>query len=68
VFSVPALIAELSVILPLEPGDVIFTETPAGVGFVRKPPRFLQPGDELVTYIQGLGEMQHTFKSSQEQG
>lgn len=61
VFSVPALIAELSAVLPLQPGDVIFTGTPAGVGMVRNPPRFLQPGDELSTYIEGIGEMRHTF-------
>ncbi len=47
VFSVPRLIAELSAILPLLPGDVIFTGTPAGIGATRKPPRFLQPGDVL---------------------
>ncbi|MHB8689976.1 MAG: fumarylacetoacetate hydrolase family protein [Solirubrobacteraceae bacterium] len=61
VFSVPALIAELSAVLPLEPGDVIFTGTPAGVGMVRNPPRFLRPGDQLSTYIEGIGEMRHTF-------
>jgi 2,4-didehydro-3-deoxy-L-rhamnonate hydrolase len=61
VFSVSALIAELSAVLPLEPGDLIFTGTPAGVGMVRNPPRFLQPGDELSTYIEGIGEMHHTF-------
>jgi 2,4-diketo-3-deoxy-L-fuconate hydrolase len=61
VFSVPALIAELSAVLPLQPGDVIFTGTPAGVGMVRNPPRFLRPGDELSTYIEGIGEMRHTF-------
>jgi 2,4-didehydro-3-deoxy-L-rhamnonate hydrolase len=61
VFSVPALIAELSAVLPLEAGDLIFTGTPAGVGMVRKPPRFLRPGDELSTYVEGIGEMRHTF-------
>jgi 2-keto-4-pentenoate hydratase/2-oxohepta-3-ene-1,7-dioic acid hydratase in catechol pathway len=61
VFSVPALIAELSAVLPLGPGDVIFTGTPAGVGMVRNPPRFLRPGDQLCTYIEGIGEMRHTF-------
>jgi 2,4-diketo-3-deoxy-L-fuconate hydrolase len=64
VFSVPALIAELSSVLTLEPGDVIFTGTPAGVGMVRKPPRFLQAGDELITYIEGIGEMRHTFTAN----
>jgi 2-keto-4-pentenoate hydratase/2-oxohepta-3-ene-1,7-dioic acid hydratase in catechol pathway len=61
VFSVPAIIAELSSVVTLEPGDVIFTGTPAGVGMVRKPPRYLQPGDELITYVEGIGEMRHTF-------
>jgi 2,4-didehydro-3-deoxy-L-rhamnonate hydrolase len=61
VFSVPALIAHLSEVLPLEPGDVIFTGTPEGVGMVRTPPRFLRPGDELVSHIAGIGEMRHTF-------
>ena len=45
IFDVPDLVAELSAVLPLLPGDVIFTGTPAGVGVTRKPPRFLQPGD-----------------------
>lgn len=67
VWSVPALIAEISAVLPIEPGDMIFTGTPGGVGFVRKPPRFLAPGDELVTYVKGIGEMRHTFKASPEE-
>jgi 2-keto-4-pentenoate hydratase/2-oxohepta-3-ene-1,7-dioic acid hydratase in catechol pathway len=64
IFSVPFLIAHLSDVLPLEPGDVIFTGTPQGVGMVRTPPRFLQLGDELVSYIAGIGEMRHTFIAS----
>lgn len=63
VFSVPALVAELSKVVTLEPGDVIFTGTPAGVGVVRKPPVFLAPGDELVTRIEGIGELRHRFVS-----
>jgi len=59
VFSVPRLIAELSGILPLLPGDVIFTGTPAGVGAARKPPRFLQPGDVLVSHIEGIGSLRN---------
>jgi 2-keto-4-pentenoate hydratase/2-oxohepta-3-ene-1,7-dioic acid hydratase in catechol pathway len=46
---VPELVARLSAVVTLLPGDVIFTGTPAGVGVGRKPPRFLQPGDELET-------------------
>ncbi|HTC80829.1 MAG TPA: fumarylacetoacetate hydrolase family protein, partial [Acidimicrobiia bacterium] len=59
VFSVPALVAELSAVLALEPGDVIFTGTPAGVGAARNPKRFLAPGEELVSWIEGIGEMRH---------
>jgi 2-keto-4-pentenoate hydratase/2-oxohepta-3-ene-1,7-dioic acid hydratase in catechol pathway len=55
IFSVPRLIAELSAILPLLPGDIIFTGTPQGVGAVRKPPRFLQPGDVIESWIEGIG-------------
>jgi 2,4-diketo-3-deoxy-L-fuconate hydrolase len=61
VFSVPALVAKLSSRLPLLPGDVIFTGTPAGVGGGRKPPRFLQPGEELVSYVTGIGELRQRF-------
>ena len=55
IFSVPQLVAELSSVLPLLPGDVIFTGTPAGVGFTRKPPRTLQPGNVLESWIEGIG-------------
>jgi acylpyruvate hydrolase len=56
VFGVPALIAYLSEILTLRPGDVIATGTPGGVGFARKPPRFLTDGALVRTYIVGVGE------------
>jgi 2,4-didehydro-3-deoxy-L-rhamnonate hydrolase len=59
IFSVPQLIARLSAVLPLLPGDVIFTGTPAGVGLGREPQRFLTDGDELVSYVEGIGEMRH---------
>ena len=61
IISVPKLIASLSSVLPLLPGDVIFTGTPAGVGMGRDPQRWLAPGDELVTWIEGIGEMRHRF-------
>jgi len=61
IFSVPELIARLSAVTPLLPGDVIFTGTPAGVGVARTPQRFLTPGDELVSHIEGVGTMHHHF-------
>ncbi|GAA1687612.1 fumarylacetoacetate hydrolase family protein [Fodinicola feengrottensis] len=57
VFPIPELIAYLSRIVDLYPGDVIFTGTPAGVGMARTPRWFLQPGDELTSYVRGIGEM-----------
>lgn len=59
IFSVPRLIAELSAVLPLLPGDVLFTGTPAGVGFVRQPARSLQPGNVLETWIEGVGTIRN---------
>jgi 2-keto-4-pentenoate hydratase/2-oxohepta-3-ene-1,7-dioic acid hydratase in catechol pathway len=64
VFTIPQLVAHLSRILPLLPGDLIFTGTPSGIGWVRDPRRTLAPGEELVTYVQGVGEMRHTFVAS----
>jgi 2-keto-4-pentenoate hydratase/2-oxohepta-3-ene-1,7-dioic acid hydratase in catechol pathway len=61
IFSVPKLIAFLSSVLPLWPGDVIFTGTPSGIGWSRTPKRLLAPGDELVTFAEGIGEMRNHF-------
>ncbi len=61
VFSVPALISNLSQKLPLLPGDILFTGTPAGVGLGRTPQRFLTAGDELVSYVSGVGELRQRF-------
>ena len=54
-FKIPRLIAELSAGLTLEPGDIISTGTPAGVGHARTPPEFMKAGDVLETEIVGLG-------------
>lgn len=60
IFDVDRLVHELSWILPLEPGDVLLTGTPSGVGAWRRPPRFLQPGQQLVSTIEGLGSLRNT--------
>ncbi|MDO8389008.1 MAG: fumarylacetoacetate hydrolase family protein [Actinomycetota bacterium] len=59
IFTVPQLIAELSAVLPLLPGDVIFTGTPSGVGGARKPPRFLRAGDVIESSIEGIGTIRN---------
>jgi 2-keto-4-pentenoate hydratase/2-oxohepta-3-ene-1,7-dioic acid hydratase in catechol pathway len=61
IFSVPALIAKLSAVLPLLPGDVIFTGTPAGVGMGRSPQRYLQAGQVLTSSIKGIGEIRQVL-------
>ena len=59
IFSVPRLVAELSAVLPLLPGDVIFTGTPAGVGVTRQPARFLAKGHTLESWIEGIGTIRN---------
>lgn len=63
IFSVPDIIAFLSGVVPLLPGDVIFTGTPAGIGAARTPQVFISPGDELASQVEFLGEMRHQFLS-----
>ena len=57
IFQVPRLIEFLSSVFTLEPGDIIATGTPAGVGFARKPPVWLRSGDEVTVRVEGLGEL-----------
>ncbi|MDX1982102.1 MAG: fumarylacetoacetate hydrolase family protein [Bryobacteraceae bacterium] len=59
IFRIPDLIAYLSSVFTLEPGDVVSTGTPSGVGFARKPPRWLKAGDEMVVEVEGLGELRN---------
>lgn len=61
IFSVPALIEGLSATVTLLPGDIIFTGTPAGVGVGRNPKRFINPGETLVSRIEGIGQITQTF-------
>jgi 2-keto-4-pentenoate hydratase/2-oxohepta-3-ene-1,7-dioic acid hydratase in catechol pathway len=59
IFKIPQLIEYISQVVTLEPGDVVATGTPAGVGFARKPPRWLRPGEETIVRIQGIGELRN---------
>ena len=55
IFPVDEIVSYVSQVCTLEPGDLIFTGTPPGVGFARKPPRFMKPGDVAEVEIEGLG-------------
>ena len=61
VFGVAELVSVISQTMTLEPGDVIATGTPPGVGMARTPPRYLAPGDEVVVSIEGLGSLRTTM-------
>ncbi len=59
IFRIPQLIEHISAYTPLEPGDIISTGTPEGVGMGRKPQRWLKPDEEMVITIEGLGELRN---------
>src|SRR5207237_7115381 len=59
IFGVPALLSYLSQVMTLEPGDLIFTGTPPGVGIARKPPVLLKPGDVAEVEIEGIGVLRN---------
>ena len=63
IFSVPALIAMISVAISLERGDVIITGTPGGVGAARKPPVYMQPGDIFEVEIEKLGVLTNSVQN-----
>lgn len=64
IFPIDDLVARLSAVCRLLPGDLIFTGTPEGVGNRRVPQRFVQPGETLVSRVDGIGEIRQTFTSS----
>lgn len=64
VFSIPTLISRLTQSVTLLPGDLVFTGTPDGVGQAADPPRFLQPGDTLDSWAEGIGELHQAFQAS----
>jgi 2-keto-4-pentenoate hydratase/2-oxohepta-3-ene-1,7-dioic acid hydratase in catechol pathway len=61
IFGIPDLIAHVSSVCTLQPGDVLFTGTPPGVGGARKPPVFLQPGDVAEVEIEQIGLLRNRF-------
>lgn len=59
IFGVPQLVAHASTVFTLEPGDLILTGTPSGVGIFRKPPITLEPGDQVEVEIEGIGALRN---------
>ncbi len=66
IFPVAELIRYLSEQFTLRPGTVILTGTPEGVGFARKPPRFLRPGDEIAVEVEGVGRLVNPVRAPRE--
>jgi 2-keto-4-pentenoate hydratase/2-oxohepta-3-ene-1,7-dioic acid hydratase in catechol pathway len=64
IFSIPHLIAYISAVATLHPGDLILTGTPSGIGASRVPPRWLQPGDVVETSVETLGTLRNTVRSA----
>jgi len=62
VFGVAELVSFISRTITLEPGDLVVTGTPSGVGMAADPPRFLRPGDRMRVEIDGLGELENTVR------
>jgi 2-keto-4-pentenoate hydratase/2-oxohepta-3-ene-1,7-dioic acid hydratase in catechol pathway len=63
IFDIPTMIESLSAGLTLEPGDIVLTGTPEGVGFARKPPEFLQDGDVVECEVSGIGTLKNTIRT-----
>lgn len=61
IFRIPDIIAEISSVMTLLPGDVIATGTPSGVGFARNPPEYLGDGDVVECHVEGLGWLRNTI-------
>lgn len=62
IFDIPTLIASLSEGMTLEPGDILATGTPSGVGYAMDPPKFLKEGDRVVCEIDGIGRLENTVR------
>lgn len=65
IFKAPELIAHISSVVALQPGDIISTGTPAGVGLGRKPQRWLRPGDVMTAEVEGLGQLTNPVEAAE---
>ncbi|MFK7867743.1 MAG: fumarylacetoacetate hydrolase family protein [Roseobacter sp.] len=63
IFDIPTLIASVSEGLTLEPGDIIATGTPSGVGYAMEPPQFLKDGDTVVCQIENIGDLRNSVRA-----
>ncbi|HLR80565.1 MAG TPA: fumarylacetoacetate hydrolase family protein [Bacillota bacterium] len=68
IFDIPFLLEYISKIMTLEPGDIILTGTPDGVGFAMSPPRFLEEGDQVTLEIEKIGRMENVVKNRSSSG
>jgi len=64
IFDIPSLVADVSQIIELAPGDLIATGTPGGVGHASDPPRYLAPGDVVEVSVGGVGTLRTTFAAA----
>jgi 2-keto-4-pentenoate hydratase/2-oxohepta-3-ene-1,7-dioic acid hydratase in catechol pathway len=64
VFSIPRLVADLTAVMTLEPGDIVATGTPAGVGTSRKPRRWIKPGERVRIEIERVGALENPAVSA----
>jgi acylpyruvate hydrolase len=63
IFGVPELVAYITTVMTMEPGDVVITGTPSGVGNAMDPPRYLADGDVFEVELEGVGTLRNTFRS-----
>ena len=64
IFDIPTLIESLSEGLTLQPGDLIASGTPSGVGYAMEPPRFLKDGDTVICEVEGIGQLENVMRNS----